>query len=82
MTVTLDEDVAQRVDEVARASGQPLQAVVNDALRRELNAPQNSEAVNGKPYRVEARKMGGLLPGLSLDCIAELLDQVEGPNRR
>ncbi len=79
-TLTLDEDVAAKLKAEARRGGQTFRDVVNETLRRGLvsrNAP-------GKfpPFKVKARDLGNLKPGLALDNIAELLDQIEGPLHR
>jgi hypothetical protein len=58
-TLTLDDDIAERLMEKARETRQPFKAVVNAALRRGLGE-QNSAV---KPFRVKAHH-GGLLPGI------------------
>jgi plasmid stability protein len=78
-TLTLDEDVATKLKSEARRSGRSFRDVVNDVLRRGLASSQ--QAKRSKPFKVEARDLG-LRPGLSLDCISELLDEVEGPDHR
>jgi len=75
-TLTLDEDVAARVRELQRASGSSFKTVVNDLLRRGLAARQ--ESVPEEPFRVRARPLRKR-PGVQLDNIGELLEQVEGP---
>jgi hypothetical protein len=79
-TLTLDEDVAARLKAEARRKGRPFKEVVNDALRRGLVAERTLKA--RAPFRVEARDLGGLRPGVSLDNVAELLEQIEGPLHR
>lgn len=79
-TLTLDEDVATRIQSEARRSGRPFKAVVNDLLRAGLS--QSRRAPRSEPFRVEPPDFGGLRPGLSLDNIAALLEEVEGPQRR
>lgn len=76
-TLTLDEDVAAKLKAEARRSGRSLKEVVNGALRRALTPgrPASSEP----PFRVEARDLGRLRAGMSLDNVAELLEQAEGP---
>jgi hypothetical protein len=76
-TLTLDDDVAARLDRQARESGAPYRAVVNEALRRGLEGG----AVGGGPYRVNARPMGRR-QGLDVDHVAELIDQLDGPRAR
>jgi hypothetical protein len=75
-TLTLDDDVAAKLKAEARRTGRPLRDVVNDTLRRGL-ASQRATGPR-KPFKVKARDLG-LKPGLSLDNVAELLNQVEGP---
>jgi hypothetical protein len=53
---------------------------VNDALRRGLAVRPTRRA--GEPFRIAARDLGDLRPGLSLDSVADLLEQVEGPSHR
>ncbi len=76
-TLTLDDDVAAKLDGEARRTGRPYRAVVNDALRRGLEG--TPAAVT--PYLVEARPLG-LRPGISIDCISGLLDALDGPEPR
>ena len=54
-------------------------AVVNDCLRRGLEAPSSSELA--APFSIEPRQMG-LRVGLDLDDIGGLLDFLDGPVRR
>jgi hypothetical protein len=76
-TLTLDDDVAARLRAEARRTGRPFKQVVNECLRRGLLRPRR--AAGRAPFRVVARDLGALKPGLSLDNIAELLEVVEGP---
>jgi Arc/MetJ family transcription regulator len=79
-TLTLDDDVAAKVRAMMRRTGKSFKATVNELLREALaprRAPQRHE-----PFRVEARDLGALKPGLTLDNVAELLEQVEGPRHR
>ncbi len=76
-TLTLDDDVASRLDREVRRSGRAYRAVVNDALRRGLE----SSPPDLPPFRAEARPMG-LRPGVQLDDIAGLLDVLDGPGAR
>jgi hypothetical protein len=78
-TLTLDDDVACKLAEEARKAGRPFRAVVNEALRRGLD-PVKAPAATAR-FRVKARRMG-VRPGLALDSIETLLDQLEGPLRR
>ena len=79
-TLTLDDDVAAKLKSLARRSGRPFRDVVNDTIRRGLAQP--APASVPAPFVVEARDLGRLRPGLSLDNIGDLLEQVEGPLHR
>jgi hypothetical protein len=77
-TLTLEDDVASRLRDEARRQGRPIKDVVNDALRAGLG--RAAEEASSR-YRVPARDMG-LRPGISLDDVQALLDQLDGPERR
>jgi hypothetical protein len=79
-TLTLDDDVAGRLKSEARRSGRPFREVVNDILRRGLATGRETKP--REPFRVTTRDLGELRPGISLDSIADLLDQAEGPLHR
>ncbi|MEO8218576.1 MAG: CopG family transcriptional regulator [Acidobacteriota bacterium] len=78
-TMTLDEDLALRLDEEARRRGTSVREVLNEALRRgltEVPGPATS-----KRFRVGKRLLRAR-EGVSLDNIEDLLDHIEGPGRR
>lgn len=79
-TLTLDEDVTAKLEAEARRSGRSFKETANDILRRGL-ARRRATAPSA-PFRVRARDLGDRRPGLSLDCIADLIEQVEGPLHR
>lgn len=79
-TLTLDEDVAAKLKAEARRSGQSFKATVNEALRRALATPPKQAP--RAPFKVVTRDLGRLRPGLSLDNVADLIEQVEGPLHR
>jgi hypothetical protein len=76
-TLTLDDDVAARLDGEVRRTGRAYRAVVNDALRRGLEAGP----ADPPPFHVDPRPMG-LKPGIALDDISGLLDLLDGPSPR
>lgn len=78
-TLTLDEDVARKLQAEMRRCGRSFKDTVNGCLRRGLNARR--ELKPGAPFEVRARPMG-LRPGLNLDNIGDLLEQLEGPAHR
>jgi hypothetical protein len=79
-TLTLDDDVAARLQAEARRSGRPFRVVVNEHLRAAL--AQRRAIKTLPPFRVEPRNLGGPLPGLSYDNIGALLEEVEDTQRR
>jgi hypothetical protein len=81
LTITLDDDVAARLDEAARRTGAPVEEVASDALRRAL-PEKEAEKVKGTPYVFPPGTTIQLKPGVNIDCIQELLDQIEGPDRK
>jgi hypothetical protein len=77
-TLTLEKDVATRLKAEAQRSGRPFKDVVNECLRQGL--AQRSPARAPSRFSVKTRDFGGSRPGVSLDNIGELLQQVEGPD--
>ncbi|MBL8241155.1 MAG: hypothetical protein JNM66_27280 [Bryobacterales bacterium] len=71
-TLTLDEDVADRLARVARETNMPFQVVVNETLRRGL-AEQMTEAA---PFSYQPH-VGGLLPGIDDRRLNELAWQLD-----
>jgi len=78
-TLTLDDDVATKLEREVRRSGEPLKVTVNRLLRAALNARTPKTQV--APFVVTARPLG-LSPGKDYDDIELLLDLAEGPGRR
>jgi hypothetical protein len=79
-TLTLDEDVAAKLKAEMRRSGKSFRDIVNDTLRYGL--VEKRVATRRRSFKVEARDLGNLRPGLSLDNVGELLDQIEGSLHR
>ena len=74
-TLTLDDDVAAKLKAESRRQDRPFREIVNETLRRGL-ADQRA-ASRPRVFRVAARDLGELRPGLSLDNVTELIEQVE-----
>jgi hypothetical protein len=70
--------VASLLKKEARKSGEPFKQVVNRYLRLGLTASKHPAR---KPFVVKPRSLG-LPPGLSYDNVQELLDVLDGPDRR
>jgi hypothetical protein len=79
-TLTLDDDVAAKLQAESRRAGRPFREIVNETLRRGLASRR--VAAPRQAFRVTTRDLGNLRPGLSLDNVAELIEQVEGSLHR
>ena len=73
-TLTLDPDVAKLLEETVHRTRRPLKAVVNEALRRGLAAPQAAE--RRRRVRVEPHH-SALRPGFDLAGFNKLADDLE-----
>lgn len=76
-TLSLDDDVAAMLQKVREDRKAPLKEIVNLALREGL--PRLAEPKPARqPFRTTVHDAGEcLLP--SLDCIGEVLEELEGP---
>jgi hypothetical protein len=79
-TLTLEDDVAAKLKAEMRRSGRPFREIVNDTLRRGLATRRAS--ARRQTFKVDVRDLGELKPGLSLDNVGDLLEQVEGSLHR
>ncbi|MEZ5402070.1 MAG: ribbon-helix-helix protein, CopG family [Bryobacteraceae bacterium] len=72
-TLTLDDDVAARLDEEVRRSGQPFKVVVNEALRlgMDLRRPDR------QGIQFTWRDLG-FESGIQFESTSELLERLEG----
>jgi len=78
-TVTLDDDVAERVKRESRARGATFRETINELLRVALVAKASSP--KRKRFRVKPLHMG-YIPGLPYDDIEALIEYAEGPDHR
>jgi hypothetical protein len=76
-TLTIDDDVAALLEEEQRRSGASFKETVNRALRKGLTSP----ALPRERFQVKPIDLG-VPKGFSFDNISELLDELEGPDRR
>ena len=79
-TLTLDDDVAVKLKTESQRAGRPFREIVNETLRRGLE--RRRATAQRRAFKVTARDLGNLKPGLSLDNIAELVEHVEGSLHR
>ncbi len=79
-TLTLDDDVAAKLKAESRRADRPFRDIVNETLRCGLaNRPAPAQR---PPFKITARDLGDLRPGLPLDNVTALIEQVEGPLHR
>ncbi|MGA8029252.1 MAG: CopG family transcriptional regulator [Bryobacteraceae bacterium] len=78
-TVTLDEDVLERLKEESRARRSSFRQTLNDLLRTALLRPLNQ--LSDRKFKVKPFKIG-LRPDLNYDCTAALLDYLDGPEHK
>lgn len=74
-TVTLDDDVGARVQELAHRERTSFKRVLNALVRRSLDAYDNP-AANDAPFVVHPRR-GGFRPGVDPLKLNQLVDQIE-----
>jgi len=73
-TLTLDPDVAERLEQAIQRDGRGLKATVNEALRIGLGLAERPS----EPARFKIRAfVDGLQPGLEPDKMNQLLDELE-----
>lgn len=72
-TLTLDDDVATQLTELAHRERKPFRAVVNETLRKGLGT---SPAIQPKPFKVTPFKLG-LRPGIDPDRLNQFVDELE-----
>jgi hypothetical protein len=79
-TLTLDDDVAARLQAESRRTGQPLKVIVNEFLRAGLARHRAAQAA--PPFRVEPVHLGAPIPGRTYDRIGALLEEIEGAEHK
>jgi hypothetical protein len=78
-TLTLDDDVAAKLKAESLKTGRPFRDTVNACLRAGLSVRKQSGAAPA--FRVKARDMG-MRPGIDIDKVSTLLDELEGSEHR
>jgi hypothetical protein len=73
-TLTLESDVARRLESEMRRSGKTLKATVNDALRLGLGLA--GKPIKAPRFEVHAHAFG-FKPGVDLDRINQLVDELD-----
>jgi Ribbon-helix-helix protein, copG family len=77
-TLTLEDDVAERLREESRRTGKSFKDVVNESIRtgldRRRTAPPQRFVVKARPMHAK--------PGFDFDDIEGLIERLEGPLHR
>ena len=79
-TLTLDDDVATRLQAESRRTGRPFKVVVNEYLR--IAMAQRKSLRAAPEFRVAAINLGGASQGRSYDNVGALLDDIEGDDHQ
>jgi hypothetical protein len=79
-TLTLDDDVAAKLEAEARRTGLSFKETVNSTLRIGLASKRGK--LPRSPFKVKPVSLEPLDGNFNFDNIDALLDQVEGPSRR
>lgn len=73
-TLTIDDEIAMSLRDLAHRSGRPFRQVVNEALRKGLHALENPD---GKPYRLSPSSLGAARSNINLEKALSLADELE-----
>ena len=73
-TVTIDDDIAARIEERRRADGQSLKQVVNQLLREGLRSSE--QPPEARPYRTKAHRLR-LRPDFDAARLNQMVDGLE-----
>jgi len=79
-TLTLDDDIAQRLQAESRRTGRSFKEIVNEYLRMSL--AQSRALKSMSPFRVTATDLGGPAGSGSYDDVEALLEESEGVEHR
>ena len=74
-TLTIDDEIARRLKEIAYRTGRPFKSVVNDSLRAGLARKGNVPAP--RPHRLKPVAMGEVVGPYDLDKALLLADRIE-----
>ena len=78
-TVTLEDDVVERVKHESKVRGTTFKATLNELLREAL---VTAGARPKRTLKIVPTIMGQRVPGLNYDKVEELLEYSEGPLHR
>jgi metal-responsive CopG/Arc/MetJ family transcriptional regulator len=75
ITLTLDDQLAQDLKEIAHRTGKPFKEVVNETLQSGLQSRRGQEPP--KRYRIKTVSLGSVHEGLNLDKALRIADDLE-----
>lgn len=75
-TMTLDDNIALTLKELAYRTGKSFKSTVDETLRAGLAALQKAPSA-AKAYRLTTAALGGVEPGIDLDKALHLADALE-----
>jgi hypothetical protein len=79
-TLTLDEDIAERLQAESQRTGRSFKEVVNEHLRTSLARSRALKSMG--QFRVTPADLGGPATAGSYDNVAALLEEFEGAEHR
>jgi hypothetical protein len=80
-TVTLDEDVLNRVKDESKATGRSFRETLNELLRSALAAKAELRP-RKREFRIDSVPMDMPRPGINYDCTEALLEYLDGPGHK
>jgi hypothetical protein len=78
--ITLDDDVAAKIQVELRRSGRPFEDIVNDALRMGLASAKTVQEL--PPFKIDPEHIMRLKPGYNYDKVEEVFDRLDEPATR
>jgi hypothetical protein len=81
-TVTLDEDVLNRVRDHSKATGRSFRETLNELVREALAAKQDNGR-RKREFRIDPVPMDiPRPPGINYDCTEQLIEYLDGPGHK
>lgn len=74
-TLTIDDEIARRLKEIAYRTGKSFKSVVNDSLRAGISGSADVPAP--KPYRMKPVSLGEVVGPYDIDKALLLADRIE-----
>lgn len=76
-TLTLDDDIVDKLQATTRATGKSFKEVLNDTLRLGLALQLKLSDESFAPFQVKSRPLE-IKEGFNYDNVGELLERIEG----